>query len=76
MIINLDEPWTECTICGADTPSKWGVPVWSGMIVANDWPGDWGGVPACKSCYEQHTRGMHVEVLTDEYDQISEDYKR
>lgn len=66
--INMQDHWTECTVCGADTPAEWGLPVWNGMIVANDWPGEWGGVPACESCWAKHERGELVEVPTSEYE--------
>lgn len=64
LVVNLWPPWTNCTICGVETPSKWGVPVWNGDIVANDWPGEWGGVAACEKCWEEHERGMHVQFPT------------
>lgn len=67
VVINMQEPWTECTVCGADTLEGWGLPIWNGLIVANDWPGEWGGVPACESCWERHERGELVEVPTSEY---------
>lgn len=67
LVINLNERWAECSVCGADTPAKWGLPVWNGFIVANDWPGEWGGVAACESCWERHERGELVEVPTSEY---------
>lgn len=66
-IINLSVPWTECTICGAETVSHWSVPMWEGWIVDNDWPYDWGGVPACEQCYTEHSQGKHVEVTAAEF---------
>lgn len=63
-VINMNERWTDCHICGEPTLAKWGVPTWNGSIVANDWPGDWGGVPACEKCWEEHERGLHVEEPT------------
>lgn len=66
-IINLSQHWCDCHICGAPTIVAWGVPVWNGMIVANDWPGEWGGVSVCHSCFTRHERGEFVEVSTSEY---------
>lgn len=66
-VINLDARWADCHICGEPTPCRWGVPVWNGFIVAVDWPGEWGGVPACERCHDEHARGMHVEVPTSEF---------
>lgn len=66
-IIDMDYRWTECHVCGADTVIGWGLPVWNGSIVANDWPGSWGGVPACYECWERHERGELVEIPTSEY---------
>lgn len=64
VVIDLNERWADCHICGEPTPSRWGVPVWNGEIVANDWPGEWGGVPACEKCWAEHERGMHVQYPT------------
>lgn len=66
-VIDLNERWSDCHVCGEPTPARWGLPVWNGFIVANDWPGEWGGVPACESCWEKHERGELVEVPTSEF---------
>lgn len=52
----------DCYICGAPTPMRWGVPVFNGDIVSNDFPDElWGesggGQSVCESCYEKHARG-------------------
>jgi hypothetical protein len=49
-------------MCGEDTPSKWGLPICSedGTIVANDYEGEWGGIPACESCWAKHEKGAFV----------------
>lgn len=67
VVIDLNARWADCHVCGDPTPCQWGLPVWNGFIVANDWPGTWGGVPACYSCWEKHERGELVEVSTSEY---------
>lgn len=58
----------ECNICGCEWESGWGVPVWNGVRVANDWPGEWGGVPVCEPCFHRHAAGEFIEVPTFEYD--------
>lgn len=68
LIIDMQEPWSTCRVCGAETPSRWGLPVHAGLIVANDWPGEWAGSPACQACWERHERGELVELPTSEYD--------
>lgn len=70
-VIDLNERRTDCTACGAETPARWGLPVWEGFVVANDWPGPWGGVPACESCWERHERGELVEVPASDYPAIA-----
>lgn len=56
VIIDFQSAWTDCHRCGKATPHKWGLPVDSetGAIVPTWFDGDWGGVPACKACYEAH----------------------
>lgn len=55
LVINLSEPWTNCSSCNKETPYKWGLPISEdGQIVPNWWPGEWGGVPACEECYKKH----------------------
>lgn len=55
LVIDLWVPWTTCHRCGTETPVKWGLPVGEGGEVVPDWwEGWWGGVPACKACYEAH----------------------
>jgi hypothetical protein len=72
VIVNLQQHWCDCHICGEPTLAAWGVPVWNGFIVANDWPGDWGGVSVCKSCHDRHAAGEFVEVPTSDYHRIQE----
>jgi hypothetical protein len=67
LAIDMQESWTECIVCGAETPARRGLPAWNGMIVANDWPGEWGAVPACEPCWGRHERGELVEVPTSEF---------
>jgi hypothetical protein len=61
LVIYLQYPTARCCICGEWDVSQWGVPVDDiGLIVANDYEGEWGGVPACKKCWQEHELGMHV----------------
>ncbi len=54
-VIDLNEYWTVCHRCNADTPHNWGLPVdENGEYVRNDYEGEWGGVPACEDCYTWH----------------------
>ena len=62
MVIYLNYPTATCCVCGEDCLSLWGLPVSSetGEIVANDFEGEWGGVPACQSCWSRHEHGEFV----------------
>lgn len=62
VIIDLWPPMAICCICGVPTLSRWGIPVDSeiGLIVANDYPGEWGGQPACSDCWRKHEGGAFV----------------
>lgn len=59
LIIDLNpRMWTNCHACGAECPSEQGLPVDEcGDYVANDYTGEWGGVPACRRCYDVHAAG-------------------
>lgn len=45
---------TGCTTCGRETYDRrgFGVPMYEGEILPNDWPGEWGGFDVCARCYE------------------------
>lgn len=59
VIIDLYPPWADCWVCGEPTPYKWGLAVNAyAELVANDYEGEWGGVPACQDCYEGHAQGL------------------
>jgi hypothetical protein len=53
-VIELWEKWTKCHRCNADTISKWGLPVRedTAEYCEPDYAGEWGGVPACKPCFD------------------------
>jgi hypothetical protein len=60
-VIDLQQLWAVCCICGVDTPSRWGVPIGEdGLIVANDYEGEWAAKPACEKCWGQHEHGEYV----------------
>lgn len=62
VVIDMYEPWATCSVCGVDTPSRWGIPVSSetAEIIANDSDESCGAIPACQSCYEKHAAGEFV----------------
>jgi hypothetical protein len=40
-------------------PCRWGLPIDNcAELVSNDFEGEWGGVPACRECYEAHAEGL------------------
>lgn len=62
LVIRMQSHEVSCSICGQETPHRWGVPTVNGDIVSNDFPEDlWGqyggGMPACKECYAKHQAG-------------------
>jgi hypothetical protein len=59
-VIDLYVPWATCSICGADTVSRWGVPRHNGDLVSNAFAGEWGGSPACETCFNDHAAGRLV----------------
>jgi hypothetical protein len=57
----------DCYACGGPSHPNYGLPIWNGFIVGNEWPYEWGGVPCCEDCYERHQRGELTEVTPDQY---------
>lgn len=41
----------ECFTCGVFTDNSKGIPVYAGMILPNDWSGEWIGAEACVRCF-------------------------
>ncbi len=62
LVIELDTEPITCSVCGREDWQQWGLPVSSetGEIVANDYPGEWGGIPACRECWAKHEAGAFV----------------
>jgi len=48
-IIDMWPIIAECVVCGAPS-HKSGIPMYEGMVLPNDWDGEWGGQPACDRC--------------------------
>lgn len=52
-IMDLWPPESECFVCGARLfGTTFGVPTYEGEVLPNDWPGEWGGFPACETCFD------------------------
>lgn len=65
LVIEMQLHWTDCSVCGAPTPARWGVPRDdTGLIVGNDYAGPWGGTPACQGCYRLHQTGALTGLET------------
>ena len=63
-VIRLDEPWIVCSVCGKDDVSRWGLAVYEGQIVPDDYKGHWGGAPCCRECYQAWIRGIIKPWMT------------
>jgi hypothetical protein len=63
-----------CFVCGGEASGFHGVPIVNGDLVSNDWPGPWGGVPACEPCYEKHERG-ELRTYDAEYRHLLEGFQ-
>lgn len=63
-IIDMQQPTATCCVCGVEDLSKWGLPISmaTGLIVGNDFEGDWAAKPACRNCWAKHECGELVEV--------------
>lgn len=60
-IIDMHQPQVNCCICNKISKNNWGVPIDdAGVIVSNDYKGEWSSKPACKSCWEKHENGEFV----------------
>lgn len=57
LAIRLDDPETECHVCGTiTTGGRFAIPIYEGYVLPNPWPGEWVGVPACTACFERQER--------------------
>lgn len=50
-IIELDQKWTNCTICNEDTPIGFSIPMYEGKKVDTTKTDEWAGMPVCKRCF-------------------------
>lgn len=57
--IRMQSNYVDCRVCGKPTEHQWGVPVYNGDIVSNDFPDDlWsGGISVCRDCFDEHAAG-------------------
>jgi hypothetical protein len=60
--IRMQSGMLDCYVCGEPTEYRFGIPIYNGDIVSNDFPDDmWanggGGQSVCESCYLKHERG-------------------
>lgn len=49
-----------------DDTTPYGIPVFAGDVLPNDWPHAWGGAPACPTCYAYQqtiTRAHSIAVF-------------
>lgn len=55
IIIDLWSPLVDCHICNEPAHKK-GIPIYEGLVLPDNWDGEWGGVPACDACFEKQQR--------------------
>lgn len=61
-VVDLHSICSVCSTCGVETESRWGLPISSttGQIVENEFDGEWGAIPACQACHDDHALGAFV----------------
>ncbi len=52
-IIELNPHWTNCAICGCDTPLGFSIPMYEGRKVDTTKTDEWAGIPVCKECHDK-----------------------
>jgi len=52
-VIDLNPHCVECRVCGEAVylGEGFGIPMYEDDVLPNDWPGEWGGFPACQRCF-------------------------
>lgn len=59
--IRMQSGCTDCAMCGEPTEFRWGIPIYNGDPVSNDFvpPEEWraGGVSVCEECHRRHEDG-------------------
>lgn len=56
-VIHLRPHEAECYVCGADIylnpeGGGFGIPIYEDEVLQDEDPGEWGGVPVCRRCYD------------------------
>jgi hypothetical protein len=69
-VISMQALPADCWVCGEDATGRdCGIPVYEDMVLPNKWRGEWGGVPACRRCFERQSKllqPMHqIEFLRE-----------
>ena len=54
-VIQLDQHWTTCAVCGCDTPLGYSIPMYEGKKVDTTKTDEWGGMPVCEECFNKHS---------------------
>ena len=55
-VIRMQALPADCWACGGDASGlEHGIPIYEDLILPNDWPGEWGGAPACRSCFDRQS---------------------
>lgn len=55
-----------CWVCGGEASGFHGVPIFNGDLMSSEWKGEWGGVPSCEACHDNHERG-ELKTYDDDY---------
>lgn len=65
LVINLQERVIECAVCGTDTGSNKGVPVYEDFVLPNSWSGEWFGADVCDLCFVAQNSLAHPVRMSD-----------
>jgi hypothetical protein len=57
-----------CIICKLPIYGRlFGIAMFEGEPVPNDWQGDWAGCDCCEQCYQGHQRWQHDPVAVQDW---------
>ena len=81
--VNLEPifPHTDnCCVCNTEVilynfQPNYGIAMYEGIPVPNEWEGEWGGFAACKPCYDKNERGEIKQWSIDELERVTEYWK-
>jgi hypothetical protein len=64
LVIDIEFSREPCWACRMrESDPLMGIPVYEDLVLPNDWPGEWGGVPACPECFnKQNALGEAVAL--------------